>query len=206
MTKLIDLTEKRFGKLTAKRMAGRFGLSQKIKWECLCDCGSSTLVAGDNLRNKITESCGCLQKERTSNANTKHGRSQKTREYEIWGSMRKRCNNSNSEDYPLYGGRGIKVCDRWNSFENFIADMGLCPEKHSIDRIDVNKNYSPENCRWATATQQARNKRNNRWIDVDGVVKTMIEWSELSGVHRTCIGKRLRRGWVPAQAVWGKSA
>lgn len=204
MTKQIDLTNKRFGKLVAISDVGYSGGNPHRKWSCVCDCGKFVDVSGANLRSGVTNSCGCLQVQRTSIANKKHGQAAKTKEYNTWASMRSRCNNVNSEDFALYGGRGIKVCDRWNNFENFFLDMGKCPSGHSIDRIDVNKDYSPENCRWADTKTQARNKRNNRFIRVHGFVKTLAEWAELSGVNRNNIDKRIRRGWTPFEAVWGK--
>lgn len=204
MTKKIDLTNKRFGKLIANTDIGYIGNNPHRVWSCVCDCGNLVNVAGSNLRSGITSSCGCLQREKTSNANKKHGQAAKTKEYNVWCAMRGRCNNANSEDFALYGGRGIKVCSRWDKFEVFILDMGECPSGHSIDRIDVNKDYSPENCRWADTKTQARNKRNNRFIRVDFFVKTLAEWAELSGVNRNNIDKRIRRGWSPFEAIWGK--
>jgi hypothetical protein len=205
MTKMIDLTNKRFGRLLAKSFVGIVGKNPHNQWYCVCDCGNNIVVSGANLRSNITNSCGCLQKEKTSKANTKHGYSQKSKEYSTWANMRKRCNNPNSEDYIDYGARGIKVCERWDSFSNFLKDMGFAPKGYSLDRIDVNKGYSPENCRWADAKTQARNKTNNRLITVDGIIKTLAEWAELSGTDRRNIHKRIVRGWSAKQAIFGKN-
>lgn len=205
MTKMIDITDKRFVKLTVKSFVGIVGNNPHNKWLCQCDCGNEIIVSGANLRSGVTKSCNCLQKESASIANKKHGASiVETKEYRAWLGLRKRCNNKNSFDYPQYGGRGITVCERWDSFENFLSDMGRAPEGCSIDRIDVNKGYSPENCRWADAITQARNKTNNRFLSANGMIKTLAEWAELSGTSRNNIHKRIVRGWSTEQAIFGK--
>lgn len=128
-----------------------------VYWDCICSCGKATVVSATNLRSGHTKSCGHLLS--TSPAGFTHGRS-RTKEYRIWNGMKSRCGNPVNKDYPRYGGRGITVCDQWaTSFEVFFADMGLCPEGHSLDRIDNDKGYSPDNCRWATVKQQMSNRR-----------------------------------------------
>jgi hypothetical protein len=207
MTKMIDLTNKKFGRYTVKRFIGLIGSNPHNHWECICDCGNIRQVSGANLRNGLAKSCGCLQKENASIANTKHGFSQKkSKEYLAWQNMRKRCNCKTSDDYKNYGQRGITVCERWDSFANFYADMGDCPTGYSLDRIDVNKGYSPENCRWADAKTQARNKTNTRWITYNGITKALCEWAELSGTKRTMIDKRINRGWSIGEAIYGRGA
>lgn len=126
-----------------------------------------------------------------------------TPEWRTWSAMRERCNTPSCRNYPDYGGRGISVCDRWDVFENFLADMGFRPsDNHSIDRIDPNGNYEPSNCRWATRKQQGRNKRNNRLLTVDGMTRTIAEWSELHGVKAGTINARVSRyGWSHSAAV-----
>jgi len=151
--KLIDETGKRYGRLLVVGF-------QNGKWECKCDCGKVTYVLGGNLRSGRQKSCGCLDYERK----VKHGNtsgSKETPEYRAWKNMKKRCYNTKDKYYQDYGGRGIKVCDRWlHSFENFLEDMGKRPSpKHSLDRIDYNGDYSPENCRWVTASEQIINQR-----------------------------------------------
>ena len=206
MAKMIDLTNKRFGSLTVKSFVGIVGNNPHNHWKCICDCGNETISNGGNLRNGVSTSCGCKRRLRASEVNTKHGESQKTKEYTTWTGMRKRCNCVTSVDYIDYGGRGIKVCDRWNDFANFLEDMGRCPNGCSLDRIDVNKGYSPDNCRWADVKTQARNKTNTRWITYNGITKALCEWAELSGTKRTMIDKRIRRGWSIGEAIYGRGA
>lgn len=122
--------------------------------------------------------------------------------YNIWHGMLKRCYNTASSGYHKYGARGITVCDRWHSIENFIADMGERPTlKHSIERRDNNGPYEPENCRWATNVEQANNRRNSKWITIDGVTRTVQQWADTLGKNSDHIYKRLRLGWNPVEAV-----
>jgi hypothetical protein len=137
--------------------------------------------------------------------NTKHGhagRRRKTRTYRLWEAMHRRCSMPSQQSYPLYGGRGIRVCDRWRSFESFLADMGECPEQGSLDRINGDGHYEPGNCRWASQKQQQRNRRGNRLIEHDGVTATVAEWAERTGVPSATIRARIDRyGWSAGQAL-----
>jgi hypothetical protein len=200
-----SFTPETFGRLTT--IGPKFVLSNKQSRAyqvCQCDCGKHVVCQADCLRNGNTQSCGCLQKERTSAVNTTHGLS-RTPEHKRWKGMIGRCHNPNQSNYSCYGGRGIKVCERWlgpNGYQNFLADMGRRPsDKHSIDRIDVNGDYCPENCRWATRTQQNNNTRRNIVLTHAGRSMTMAEWSREVGMPPTMIKQRLKRGWSVEEAL-----
>jgi hypothetical protein len=153
MSAPIDITGHRFGRLVAISHISFQG------WLCRCDCGNETIVQGPNLRNGNSKSCGCLRVELAISRATKHGHAKKTATYSSWQAMIKRCTNPNTWSWKHYGGRGITVCDRWRySFENFLADMGEKPEGLTLDRINNELGYSPENCRWATPAEQFRNR------------------------------------------------
>lgn len=172
---------------------------------CRCECGVERTVTTWTLRGGRSESCGCARREASAAScrerSTTHGM-YRTPTNNSWASMIKRCNDPNQKSYANYGGRGIAVCDRWRTFERFLADMGERPSlKHSIDRIDRNGNYEPGNCRWATAKEQARNRRTSRVVEVAGVSATLAEWQERSGIGALTIRARLDRGWSAAEAV-----
>lgn len=195
MSKFLDLTGKKFGLLTVIRLHSKDD-RYRYRWECVCDCGGKAVCITNNLTRGHTLSCGCYSMKRRAEAATKHGQSGRTAEYRAWLHMKSRCYNNKVELYPIYGGRGITVCKRWlHSFENFFSDMGKRPSsKHSLDRIDVNGNYEPSNCRWATAIQQARNKRSNRLITFNGYTATLTEWAEKLNTTDKVIRKRIERG------------
>lgn len=191
----------RYGLLTV--ISGKAPVPGRVKVVCKCDCGNETNVYSYSLLSGGTKSCGCL-KGRTKRKDG-HGLIN-TKEYRAWGHMKSRCMNPLDKAYRYYGARGISVCERWLSFQNFFSDMGMSPSAdHSIDRIDNNGNYCPGNCRWATIKEQRRNKRDNRVIDINGVRRPLSEWTEISGINYGTAHNRLRMGWSPSEAVYGKS-
>ncbi len=171
----------------------------RTNWICRCECGKTVSVNISKLRNGHTKSCGCLQKEKASESTFKHGfnkgKGMRKKEYNSWAGMRNRCNNKKNGKYPIYGARGIKVCERWNDFNNFINDMGMAPTKnHSIDRINNNGDYEPGNCRWATKIEQSNNQRSTNFYEAEGVSMPASQWAEHFGVSRWVIVNRIKRG------------
>ena len=205
-TVLIDLVGQRFGRyLVISRAENKCG---KTHWNCMCDCGKSKSVYAGSLRAGTSTSCGCQRDEETSRRNFKHGvaagchAAQPPRTYNCWRNMKARCQNPKNPKYPVYGGRGITVCESWQTFANFYADMGDCPAKHSIDRIDNDGNYEPSNCRWATDGQQGSNKSTNTNLTFNGKTMTVSEWAREIGIHHTTILQRIyRSGWCVEKAL-----
>lgn len=196
-----DLTGQTFGRLTIAYYAGQ--KNSKSQWVADCSCGTRKAVMARGLVRGAITSCGCLHREMVGARYRTHGKS-KHPIYAIWLALRDRCNNPRNKNYFRYGGRGIQVCERWNNFENFLADMGDRPSpKHSIDRQDNDGNYSPENCWWVLSETQGNNKRNNRHLTLNGVTKTVMQWSRESGIHHDAIYGRLRAGATDAEALTG---
>lgn len=202
----IDLTGERFERLLVVRPLGRKGGS--IVWLCRCDCGRDVEVRSGGLRNGGTKSCGCWKRDMAAKRVTKHGMSNSgpdhCSEYTIWAGMIQRCHNPNSRNYPDYGGRGVEVCAAWReSFARFLADVGRRPSPlHSLDRHpDSDGNYEPDNCRWATRKEQARNRRSNNVLEYGGKSLTLAEWAERTGLGRGTIFARIRAGWSVADAL-----
>ncbi len=191
MPKLKDLTGLRFGRLVVLSFNHRQG--KYYYWLCKCDCGTEKLVAGGCLRGGNSKSCGCLQRETRVFANTTHGMSH-TKEHDTWCDIKKRCGNPNNSHYESYGGRGIKVCDRWReSFENFYADMGSCPKGFSIERVNVNGNYEPSNCKWISMKDQMKNLQKSRYLEYNGKRMIMADWARDFGIRPNDIAYRLKK-------------
>ena len=177
MTRSIDVSGIRFGRFTALRRAPSRPADSSARWECLCDCGQLRVANYRNLRRGAHASCGCESRAK------KHGASRnRTPAYGSWLSMRNRCNCPTVPEYPNYGGRGVAICERWNDFSAFLADMGPRPEGTSIDRINNDGNYEPSNCRWATRIEQARNTRRSLTMSQVMEIHGRIEHGE---THRS---------------------
>ena len=195
----------KYGRLLIIEFAGVSTKGQR-QWLCQCDCGNKHITITANLlsRSKV-KSCGCYKMERIialGGRNKKHGM-EGTPEYKAWVGMRKRCCSPNNASYASYGGRGIRVCDEWmTSFENFFRDLGPRPGPgYSLERIDVNGNYEPTNCKWATIAEQNRNRRDNLIIEFDGRRQTLSLWAAETGIGRATISWRLKNGWDVDRAL-----
>jgi hypothetical protein len=192
-----DLTGRQFGRWTVLGLAPdvRPGIT---RWLCRCQCGKERSVLGSSLPSGTSRSCGCLKNEIQG-----HEGQSKCPEGSSWMAMIRRCTRISHPDYVDYGGRGIKVCDRWRlSFQAFLEDMGPKPSRHhSIERKENSGNYEPGNCRWATAKEQARNRRSNWMITYNGESKSVAEWAELVGIMADTLEKRLRKGWPVSRAI-----
>jgi len=182
----------------------------KPQWICRCDCGNIKSVRSDALKSGSTVSCGCFSKEQTKrNLDcTVHGHAKssgKSRTWYCWQNMKRRCYDPRSVGYAFYGARGITVCQRWRqSFTSFLADMGECPDKLTIERIDNNKGYSPSNCRWATQKEQSNNRRLNkdaRLITMDGKTQHLAAWCREVNLSYNLVCARLHKGWDEIKAL-----
>lgn len=212
----IDMAGRVCGRL---RVHARAGLGRPgAMWWCECECGKRLVVAGPLLRRGAVKSCGCLKREvgaahlrawaaAGGHSALRHGDARAGREapeWHAWHSIKRRCDPKASKRHPDYAGRGISVCERWRgSYEAFLSDVGRRPsDLHSLDRWPNNDgNYEPGNVRWATRNEQARNRRNNRFIECDGHRKTLAEWAEITGLKNTTIRARIRAGWSIGEAL-----
>lgn len=177
----------------------RWTVIEKVKknrhfyWRCRCFCGNIALVYPYNLTNGASKSCGCLRREVIGAAKKTHGQSG-TKFYQLWNAMLNRCYNKNQKTYHAYGARGIRVCERWHKFENFLEDMGYPPPNHSIERKNNNGHYEPSNCEWVPMERQALNRRNTVLITFAGKSLTATDWEKITGVDRRLISLRIRKG------------
>ncbi|MHB1176108.1 MAG: hypothetical protein ACYCZJ_13395 [Sulfuriferula sp.] len=160
MVSATNIAGYRFGRLIAIKRVGT-SARRRALWKCICDCGTETICISGNLISGTTKSCGCFKADRTKEVKFIHGQNSSNPTYGTWSAMRGRCNNPNNPKYPLYGARGITVCERWNVFLNFLEDMGDRPPGKTIDRINNDGNYDPDNCRWATPKEQRANQGRN---------------------------------------------
>lgn len=188
MPRFRDLTGEKFGRWSVisyshTKYAEHF-------WVCRCDCGTEKIVIGGSLKSGVSRSCGCLSREMSF----VHGM-EKTKTYTTWAQMLSRCRNKKHASYSSYGGRGIKVCERWHEFVNFYADMGEKPEGMSLDRIDNDGDYKPENCKWSTVKQQIRNRRVSPKFEWNGEQKSLAELAEMHGLPWRRVYERIRSGW-----------
>jgi len=200
---VIDLSGKVFGHWTVETFSHVSNKSRR--WICVCSCGKMKFVIESNLVLGRTKSCGCFRDKASSIRNRRHGDScggKVTPEYQTWQHMLTRCRRKTSPDYKNYGGRGITVCDRWMSFENFLSDMGRRPPGKTLERQNNELGYGPDNCVWATRAEQSRNKRSSRILEFRGDRKTITEWSRTLGVHQGTLSARLNRyGWSVERAL-----
>jgi hypothetical protein len=204
-----DLTGQKFNRLTAVKRVENSPTQHQARWLFKCDCGSEVVAFGYNVTTERQKSCGCLLRDHPPRL--RHGMSN-SRAFHSWSSLRQRCLNENCKSYKGYGARGITVCERWNTFENFLADMGEPPAGHSIERKDNNGPYDPGNCVWATATTQVRNRRTSTMVTREGKTLNLAEWAEIFGIpyqtlwHRYKIGRRGDQLFSPLRVIARRKA
>lgn len=193
-----DYSGQTFGTVAVVRVSR--STAKKKYWLCVCKCGAEIELRAEHF---IGPRAGC---RKCTKAMLRHGHwtgGKATRTHQAWRSMKKRCSLKKNAAFKSHGGRGITVCDRWkDSFENFLADMGECSEGKSLDRYpDNDGNYEPGNCRWATAKEQGRNRRDNRLIEYQGASRPMSEWADIFGINSMTLKQRLDRGWSTHEAL-----
>ena len=207
--KTIDISNQRFGRLTAIEKSTN--ICGKTAWKCVCDCGNIAYVTTSNLTCNRIRSCGCIKQELLMRRNITHNQ-RHTRLYEVWKGIKQRCYNPKHRAYHNWGGRGIKMCEDWKnnfqSFYNWSYANGYSPEnqkdeknKLTIDRIDVNGNYEPSNCRWVTRKVQASNMRTNKLITINGETHCIAEWCRIYNVHTSNYYKKINKGMSPEEAL-----
>ena len=204
-SEIIDLTGQKFGRLRVLNRGDDYISSsgdKYVRWVCECECGNIKNIFGTCLRNGTTKSCGCLKKDLDKHKFVTHGDSN-AHLYYVWRGMRNRCTSKASRIYKYYGARGISVCEEWNKYDNFKkwALSNGYKQGLSIDRVDVNGNYEPSNCRWITQREQNLNRRNNRYIQYNGERKTLTEWVNECGIEEHVLRYRLNQGWNVEKAL-----
>lgn len=209
MSALKDLTGQKFGRLTVVHRGNSHRLpcgQVQTMWICMCDCGNLTTVNTGNLRTGKVVSCGCYNKEKSHISYPKHGKS-RDRIYGIWAGIKKRCNLSSNPSYQYYGGRGITICDEWNSNFTLFYEWAIAhgyQDGLSIDRINQDGNYEPNNCRWVSMKKQENNRRNNILLTFEGETHTLSEWAEIKGIKYTTLNHRIKNGWTVERALTEK--
>lgn len=197
-----EIIGQRFGRLVGIGLAQNKGSTRRGHFRC--DCGEDRVLPLSSVRSGRTRSCGCfrLERSRRKGKNATHGECHKTGEHRSWQAMRARCLNPAHQAFHNYGGRGITVCARWESYEDFLTDMGRRPTKrHTLDRIDNDQGYEPGNCRWATKKEQLRNTRFNRMVEFRGETMCMTELAERFGRSHQMVNFRLKNGWSLEDAL-----
>lgn len=201
---MIDLTGQRFGRLKVLKEAERYVSpkgEKKRQWLCICDCGNEHVSGQDTLRKGSAKSCGCYNKERVSETHKKHGMTEHYL-YRTWISMRSRCNDKNKDSYKHYGARGIKVCKRWDDFTLFLQDMGDRPKGTTLDRIDNDGDYEPNNCRWASKEVQTFNRRGNKILTHNNISMRVVDWARVTGIKYNTLNARVGLlGWNHKDAL-----
>lgn len=202
---VIDMTGQHYGRYTVLEYIGQ-NKDHKAVWKCRCECGTIKNVSGKDLRSGNTKSCGCYNRDKAMQNpalwKPKHGLS-KHPLHQVWSDIKTRCYNKKDRSYKWYGARGIKLCDVWMDFKAFYEwsikngyENGL-----TLDRINPNGNYSPDNCRWVGMKIQQNNRRNNKMLNINGVSKTMSEWADEYDVNYRLVKSRIRAGWTPEKAL-----
>jgi hypothetical protein len=202
----------RFGRLVVQaRTEKKRASSHEAWWLCLCDCGGTKSVSSSGLKRGTVQSCGCLQAESNrikAAANVRHGYAKQSaaphirHTHRAWIALRQRCINPRTPAFGHYGGRGIDVCERWlQSFENFLADMGTRPDGLTLERLDNNKGYGPDNCKWGTRKEQSNNTRHNVKVEYNGVVLNLTQWAERTGIKFNTLKMRHTLGWSPERML-----
>ena len=201
----LDLTGQRFGRLTVIERAHLHRLPSgqgAWRWRCRCTCGNESFPISADLRNGSVRSCGCLRAEGNAKTHGLTSNGKRSPEYRSWEAMKRRCSNPKVTGFKRYGGRGIRVCSRWHSFENFLADMGPRPEGTTLDRFpDNDGNYEPGNVRWATRSEQGNNQSSTVFFEHDGLRLSVSDWARRLGIPIALLWQRIQRGWSFVDAI-----